>query len=168
MIGLSKELEGYMRTVKEINKQIEKEQDCVNQLYAQIISYEKSIERLKEEKEAAEKEETESFIDNWLNEHFGISNQQEARQKSIFIVFDKNANFVKIVTVGYGEKFHYVSPVEDEDTMEHWLRENKLYAHRASSFCDRNRNWYKLSFREQLENLCWEFDKNGKVKRTEW
>ena len=52
--------------------------------------------------------------------------------------------------------------------MEHWLRENKLYAHRASSFCDRNRNWYNLSFKEQLENLCWEFDKNGKLKKTQW
>lgn len=157
-----------MRTVKEIDKQIKKEQDCVNQLYAQIISYEKSIERLKEEKESAEKEEAELFVDNWLNEHFGIPDQKEARQKSIFIVFDENANFVKTVTVGYEEEFRYVSPVEDEDTMEHWLRENKLYAHRASSFCDRNRNWYNLSFREQLENLCWEFDKNGKLSRTEW
>lgn len=46
MIDLSKDLEGYMRTVKEIDKQIEKEQDCVNQLYAQINSYEKNIERL--------------------------------------------------------------------------------------------------------------------------
>lgn len=64
-----------MRTVKEIDKQIEKEQDCVNQLYAQINSYEKNIERLKEEKKAAEKEEAELFVDNWLNEHFGISNQ---------------------------------------------------------------------------------------------
>ena len=52
--------------------------------------------------------------------------------------------------------------------MEYWLRENKLYAHRASSFCDRNRNWYNLSFKEQLENLCWEFDKNGKLKKTQW
>ena len=108
------------------------------------------------------------IFDNWLNEHFGIQNQEEARQKSIFIVFDKNANFVKTVTTGYGEEFHYVSPVEDEDTMEYWLRKNKLYAHRASSFCDRNRNWYDLSFKAQLENLCWEFDKNGKLKKTQW
>lgn len=157
-----------MRTVKEIDNQIQKEHDYIVQLYAQINSYEHSIEHLKAERQTAEKKENEMFIDNWLNEHFGISSQKEVRQKSIFIVFDKNANFVKTITTGYGEEFHYVNPSEDKDTMEHWLRENKLYAHRASSFCDRNRNWYDLSFKEQLENLCWEFDKNGKLKKTQW
>lgn len=157
-----------MRTVKEIDKQIQKEHDYIVQLYAQINSYEQSMEHLKAERQAAEKEENEMFIDNWLNEHFGIQNQKEARQKSIFIVFDKNANFIKTVTVGYGEEFHYVSPVEYEDTMEHWLRKNKLYAHIASSFCDGNRSWYDLSFKEQLKNLGWEFDKNGKIKKAQW
>lgn len=83
-----------MRTVKEIDNQIQKEHNYIVQLYAQINSYEQS--------------------------------------------------------------------------MEHWLRKNKLYAHRASSFCDRNRSWYDLSFKKQLENLCWEFDKNGKLKKTQW
>lgn len=115
-----------MRTVKEIDKQIQKEHDCIVQLYAQINSYEQSVEYLKAERQDAEKKENEMFIDNWLNEHFGIQNQKEARQKSIFIVFDKNANFVKTVTTGYGEEFHYVSPVEDEDTMEYWLRIDKV------------------------------------------
>lgn len=146
-----------MRTAKEIDKQIQKEHDCVVQLYAQINAYEQSMEHLKAEQQAAEKKENELFIDNWLNEHFGISSQKEARQKSIFIVFDKNANFIKTITTGLGEEFHYVSSVEDDDTMEHWLKENKLYAHRASSFCDRNRSWYDLSFKEQLENLNWDW-----------
>ena len=79
-----------MRTVKEIDKQIQKEHDCIVQLYAQINSYEQSVEYLKAERQDAEKKENEMFIDNWLNEHFGIQNQKEARQKSIFIVFDKN------------------------------------------------------------------------------
>ena len=134
-----------MKTVKEIDKQIQKEHDYIVQLYAQINSYEQSVEHLKAERQDAEKKENEMFI-----------------------FFDKNANFVKTVTTGYGEDFRYVSPVEDEDTMEYWLRKNKLYAHRASSFCDRNRNWYDLSFKDQLENLCWEFDKNGKLKKTQW
>ena len=146
-----------MRTVKEIDKQIQKTNDCIVQLYAQINSYEQSVKHLKAERQDVEKKENEMFIDNWLSEHFGIQNQE-----------DKNANFVKTIATGYGEEFHYVSPSEDKDTMEHWLRENKLYAHRASSFCDRNRNWYDLSFKEQLENLCWEFDKNGKLKKTQW
>ena len=157
-----------MRTIKEIDEDIVKEYSYMNQLYAQINSYEQSIKHLKAERENVKKEEEKLFIDNWLNEHFGISSQKEARQKSIFIVFDKNANFVKTVTTGHGEEFLYVSPVEDEDTMEHWLRKNKLYEHRASSFCDRNRSWYDLSFKEQLENMCWEFGENGKLKKTQW
>ena len=36
-----------MRTVKEIDKQIQKEHDCIVQLYAQINSYEQSVEYLK-------------------------------------------------------------------------------------------------------------------------
>lgn len=60
------------------------------------------------------------------------------------------------------------SPVEDEDTMEHWLRENKLYAHRASSFCDRNRSWYSLPLKEQLKNIGWDFDETGKLIKTQW
>lgn len=73
-----------------------------------------------------------------------------------------------LVTTGYDEEFHYVSPVEDEDTMEHWLRENKLYAHRASSFCDRNRSWYSLPLKEQLKNIGWDFDETGKLIKTQW
>ena len=61
-----------MRTVNEIDKQIQKEHDHIVQLYAQINSYEQSMEHLKVERQAAEKKEDELFIDNWLNEHFGI------------------------------------------------------------------------------------------------
>lgn len=157
-----------MRTVKEIDKQMQIEHDYMSQLYAQIHAYEISMDHLKAEREAAEKVETEEFIDEWLNNHFGILNQKEARTKAIFIVFDKNATFVKTITTGYGEEFHYVSPVEDEDTLEHWLRENGLYAHRASSFCDRNRSWYDLSFKEQLESLLWDIDANGQLVKTQW
>ena len=94
------ERDNYMRTVKEIDKQIQKEHDYVVQLYAQIKSYEQSMEHLKAERQAAEKNEEKLFIDSWLNKNFGIQNQKEARQKSIFIVFDKNAYFVKNETVG--------------------------------------------------------------------
>lgn len=91
-----------MRTIKEIDEEIVREYGYMNQLYTQINSYEQSIKHLKAEREDAKKEEEKQFIDNWLNEHFGILNQKEARQKSIFIVFDKNANFVKTITTGYG------------------------------------------------------------------
>lgn len=156
------------KSVKELDKQIQKEHCIINHLYAQINAYERSLERLKNEREAAIKREDEAYIDEWFNIRFGISNQQEARTKSIHIVFDENGNFVKTVTTGYDEEFHYVSPVEDEDTMEHWLRENKLYAHRASSFCDRNRSWYSLPLKEQLKNIGWDFDETGKLIKTQW
>ena len=112
----------------------------------------KTIKEIDEQENSKMKKENQ-FIDNWLNKHFGISNQKEAREKAIFIVFDNYANFVKIITTDYGNN---------------WLKSNKLYAHRASSFCGRNRDWYDLSFKEQLESLCWEFDKNGKLKNTKW
>lgn len=157
-----------MRTVKEIDKQLQKEHDCIVQLHAQIKAYNETIEHLKMERKVAEEEELKVYIDKWLNEKFGIENQLEARNKSIFIVFDKKANFVKTVTTGYEEEFHYVSPIEDRDSLEYWLKKNKLYAHRSSSFCGRNYAWYQKSLREQLEDLCWEFDKNGKLSKTQW
>lgn len=157
-----------MRTIEEINAQIEKEYNDMNELYSQINVYEQKIRLLKAEREDIKKEEEKLFIDKWFNKQFGILNQKEARQKSIFIVFDKNGELVKTVTTGYGEEFHYVSPEEDKDTLAHWLRENKLYAHRASSFCDRNRAWYNLPLKEQLEYLGWEFDENGELRKTQW
>lgn len=156
-----------MRTVKEIDKQLQEEHDCMVKLYAQINAYEESMERLKKELKVAEEEELKIYIDNWLNEKFGIKSQKEARS-GVFVVFDKEANFVKTVTCGIGADFHYVSPADDKETMEYWLKKNKLYAHAASSFCDRNYAWYQKSFKEQLENLCWEFDKNGKLCKTQW
>ena len=55
-----------MRTVKEIDKQIQKENDYIVQLYAQIYSYEQSVEHLKAERQDVEKKENKMFIDNWL------------------------------------------------------------------------------------------------------
>ena len=142
-----------MRTVKELDLQIQKEHDIIVQLYAQIEAHENSMKRLEAEKDVAKEVEDQKFIDNWLNEHFGIPSQMAARQKSIFIVFDKNANFVKTITTGAGEDFLYDGPADDEDTLEYWLKENKLYAHRASSFCEKNRSWYDLSLKEQRQLL---------------
>lgn len=156
-----------MRTVAEIDKQIQMEHDYMVKLYAQVNAYEESIEHLKKERKKAEENELNVYIDNWLSEKFGIKSQKEARG-NVFIVFDKEGNFIKTVTCGYDADFHYVSPVEDKETMEYWLKKNKLYAHNASSFCNRNYNWYQKSFKAQLENLCWEFDKNGKLSKTQW
>lgn len=157
-----------MKTVQEIEEQLREERDHVSQLYAQVSVCEKHMEQLKSEIEIAKNEDEQSFIDEWLRNHFGIASQAAARKKSLFIVFDKKADFIKTVATGYGEKFQYVSPAENEDTLEHWLRDNRLYAHRAASFCGRDRSWYDLSLKEQLESLEWCFDENGMLESTQW
>lgn len=157
-----------MRTVQEIEEQLREERDHVSQLYAQVSVCEKHMELLKSEIEIAKNEDEQSFIDEWLRNHFGIASQAAARKKFLFIVFDKKADFIKTVATGYGEKFQYVSPAENEDTLEHWLRDNRLYAHRAASFCGRDRSWYDLSLKEQLESLEWCFDENGMLESTQW
>lgn len=156
-----------MRTVKEIDEQLQKEHSYMVQLYAQINAYEESMERLKKERKAAEENELEAFIDEWLMKTFGINGKAEAR-RGRFIVFDKYGNYVKTVTTGQGTEFHYVGDCDEEGTLENWLKKNKLYAHNASSFCCRNRQWYDKSLTEQLENLGWLFDKNGKLSKTQW
>ena len=158
--------------VEKINEQIRKENEAIAKLYSQIWEHQEAIARLESERESIvlsvlPDDET-SFIDNWLNEHFGISSQKEARSKSIFIVFDKTANFVRTVLTGLGTEFRYASPSEDETTLDHWLKKNKLYAHSASSFCGRNRVWYDWSLKAQLENLGWEFDEAGQLTNTAW
>lgn len=155
--------------VEKINEQIRKENEAIAKLYSQIWKHQEAIARLESERESMLSVLTDSEIDNWLNEHFGISSQKEARSKSMFIVFDKKANFVRAVVTGLGAEFRYVSSSEeDEDTLDHWLRENKLYAENTSSFCGRDRAWYDCSLKAQLENLGWEFDEAGQLTNTAW
>lgn len=156
-----------MRKSDVIFENIKKEEDCITTLYAALNEHQKAVESLKDEYLVAQADESEKYIDDWLKSTFGIPNQMEARKNSIFIVFDQKANFVKTVTVGCGQEFEYTSPADEEDTLEHWLRKNQLYAHRASSFCDRNEDWYKWSLKRQLENLGWKFS-GGKLSETEW
>lgn len=92
----SKELRGARKAplferssmkIEEINKQIQKENETIAKLYSQIWEYQEAITRLKSERESiifALPDDETSFIDNWLNEHFGISSQKAARLKSIF------------------------------------------------------------------------------------
>ena len=146
-----------MKESERILEKLKKEENCITMLYAALSDHQKAIKSLEKEYLASQDAEHENDIDAWLKSTFGIPNQMEARKNSIFIVFDQNANFVKTVTVGYGQEFEYTSPADEEDTLEQWLRENQLYAHRASSFCNRNENWYKWSLKRQLENLGWKF-----------
>ena len=157
--------------IEEINKQIQKENETIAELYSQIWKHQEAIACLESERESmlsVSPDSETSFIDNWLNEHFGISSQKEARSKSMFIVFDKKANFVRTVLTGLGTEFRYASPSEDETTLDHCVKKNKLYAHSASAFCGRDRAWYDCSLKAQLENLGWEFDEAGQLINTAW
>lgn len=156
-----------MRTTKEIDEQIQEENDQIRRLYAQINLYEESISRLKKERKIAEEEELNIYIDQWLDKNFGIRNQKEA-ENGKFIVFDKEGRFIKTVSCGLDADFHYVSPANEKGTFEYWLKKNRLYAQAACSFCNRSFEWYQKSFREQLENLGWEFTTDGKVRKTQW
>ena len=66
-----------MRTVKEIDNQIQKEHDYIVQLYAQINSYEQSMEHLKAERQTAEKKE---------NEMFQVRRKQDRNQSLLFLI----------------------------------------------------------------------------------
>lgn len=157
-----------MGKIQKIDEQIQKERDFIAKMNAQINVSNIKIKNLKKERKIAEEEELDAYIDNWLNEKFNIRNQKAAR-RDMYIVFDAEANFIKTVTCGTGGDFHYISPAKIKGTMEHWLKNNKLYAHCAASFCcRRDYDWYQKSLKEQLENLCWEFDEDGKLCNTAW
>ncbi|MGN0513063.1 MAG: hypothetical protein ACI4GD_02200 [Lachnospiraceae bacterium] len=156
-----------IRSVAEIDRQIQEEHDHMIQLYAQIHAYETSIEHLNQERKVAEAEELNSYIDNWLNQKFGIKSQKDARN-GMYIVFDSEANYIRTVACGRGKEFHYISPADNEGSFAYWLRKYTFYAHSASSFCGRSYTWYQKSFKEQLESLCWEFDEYGKLTKTQW
>ena len=79
----------------------------------------------------------------------------------MFIIFDKNATFVKVIN--YKEKYDYI-----DDCSEKELKPYKLYGHCLSAFRNREAYWYEMSLREQLENLCWNFTKSGVLKNTAW
>lgn len=155
-----------MRTTKEIQKQIDKEHNLIVKLYSQINAYEENMKCLKNEYVKAKEKEDEEFIDNWFNEHFKIPNQASVKYRLVFIVFDEYANFVKVAIPE--RDFHGVVPEEKEGTLKYWLKENNMYALFASAFCDRRRNWYNLSFKEQLKNLGWKFDSAGKITKSDW
>ena len=161
-----------MRDLKEIQKEIDIERKKMNDYYVQAKYSEEAIDRLEKEwkkaKEQEDKINKENIINNYLLNKFGIKGGQVEAKNNLFIVFDKECNIIKIVKCGYGEEFHYVSPDTDKDTLEFWLRKNKYYAHSASSFCDRNLNFYQMTFKEQLNILGWEFDNDGSLKKTQW
>ena len=77
-----------MRTVKEIDKQIQKEHDCVVQLYAQINAYEQSMEHLKAEQQAAEKKKMNcSLIIGLMNiSEFQARRKQDRNQSLLFLI----------------------------------------------------------------------------------
>lgn len=143
----------------------------MNNAYVQARNHQESMERLERERKILIKEQEEKTldlaIDAFLDSSFGIENQKEARAGK-YVVFDKECNVIKTVACGNfdGADFNYVSG--DGDSLENWLKENKLYAHSCSSFLGRSLGWYNMTFKEQLKNLMWEFSASGELKKTQW
>ena len=160
-----------MKTIAEINNLIEKEKSYINSAYVQAKAHQEAMERLERERKSIIKEQEEKtlnlVIDVFLDNSFGIKSQAEARAGR-YVVFDKECNIIKTVTCGKfdGTDFKYVSG--EGNSLENWLRENKLYAHSCSSFLGRSLDWYNMTFKEQLKNLMWEFNTSGELKKTQW
>lgn len=160
-----------MKTLIELNNAIEEEKKHMNDAYVQARGYQESMERLERERKVLIKEQEEKtlnlVIDEFLNINFGIKNQVAARAGK-YVVFDKECNIIKTVTCGNTEEtdFKYISG--EGDSLENWLRDNKLYAHSCSSFLGRSLGWYNMTFKEQLKNLMWEFNTSGELKKTQW
>lgn len=156
-----------MSSLDRMDEQIKESCERLKNLREQARVCEEKIEQLKRMRQMTEERHMDAFIDNWLNKKFGIPNQRVAKN-GIFLVFDEDGRFIKTVSCGYGADFHHVGPAKDKDTLEHWLKKNKLYAQSASSFCSRSYVWYQMTFREQLENLFWEFGQDGKLISRAW
>ena len=106
---------------------------------------------------AVENEFTE--LKNDFFKQYGIENEINARKEKYFI-FTKKGKFIKTVDVK--------KDFESFQQFEEWLKKEKVYAHNASSFCNRSKEWYNMSFKEQLKNLTWNFDKKGVLMETSW
>ena len=161
------EMEDIMSRLNDYDEQIKITQAYITETREKLQACEEHVEWLKEQRKIAEEEENKIVVDDWFNK-YGILNQKEAREKSIFIVFDKFGNYIRTARVGLEEEFRYVGPVEYQGTLEYWLRENKLYAHNASSFCDRDIKWYTMSLLEQLKMLSWDVNAQGQLTKTQW
>lgn len=143
----SKELkmEIYQENIKIENSKME-----AKRLQIEINKKLKLLESIeKQERDEKEKE----FINQFLN---GL----EEKRNDIYIVFNKQTKFIK--SINMREEFKYT------DEMEKWLKKEKLYAHNLSSFYDRSLAWYDMTLAKQLENLSWEFSKNGNLINTNW
>ena len=160
-----------MRSVKEIDDLINEEKKYINDAFVQAKMHQESMERLERERKIAIQKADERTlnlcIDSFLSSTFGIECQAEARTGR-YVVFDKACNIIKTVTCGNydGTDFYYVSG--EDDSLEKWLKDNKLYAHSCSSFLGRSASWYAMAFKDQLKNLMWEFDTNGGLMKTQW
>lgn len=158
--------------MQDIKKQLEMKKAALEKIYDQQYTLEKEIKGIEVQLdlEIRKKVERERKVaaDTYLSKQFGIQSEETARD-SIYIVFNIDAIFMKTVTCKNNSvaDFYYISG-EMDSCLETWLIQNKLYAHCASSFCSRHKEWYQKTFRYQLENLGWEFDKNGRLKGVKW
>jgi hypothetical protein len=149
-VDIEKNIKTKNRKIEEMRKEI-----CILS-----IEVENDNKLLKSTKEQERENKEIDFFKSIGVEDFN-SNDVESNQKvnDMFIVFTKKAEFVRVTNPGEFQNF---------SEFENWLKKEKLYGHRLSSFCSRHYEWYDWSLREKLENLCWEFTKSGNLKGTSW
>lgn len=164
--------ESAVRDIKEIQEEIDAEREKLNGFYRLARDSAEAIGMLEREWVLAKgelgKKPQEEAADKFLFDRFGIEGGQKEAKENLFIVFDKRGSFIRTAACGPGKEFHHVSPADDKGTLKHWLMANKYYAHNACSFCGRDSGFYRMAFREQLENLGWEFGQGGTLVKTQW
>ena len=74
---------------------------------------------------------------------------------SKWIVFNNKGKRIKTVILKHKSNLLY----EEIEPFEAGLKQQGLYAHRAE--CFKRDDFKGISFREQLECLCWKFNDNG-------
>ena len=142
--------------------------------------YEKDLEKKKEEAYQREVQRcSDAFL---LSVGFDLEKHNTEIKKNqalgiTWLIFDKYGNVRGLKTSGgglmerHGIKcdFRYVSSDDkkDPETMENWLRKNRLYGHQLSSFTNRHPDFYKKNLLEKLETLDWEIE-NGEILNTAW
>lgn len=142
---------------------------------AECKDYENEQSRLQKEKE---QQLSNAFLDN-----VGFNISQYKTEKALnqaishaWVIFDKKGH-IKGLKICGGEllerdgikcDFRYVIGEKDDlETLDNWLRENKLYGHALSSFTDRNPEFYKLDMLYKLHNLGWKVE-NNRLVNTNW
>jgi len=142
---LSNKLNNEVEEMEKELREIEKRETLLK------IILDKKREELKKQKESDRDIIEKKFTKNVLS--------LENVDRDVYITFDIKANYKGNINL---KDFN-----NNMSELEKWLKEQKIYAHSASSFRNRSIQWYNMSLLEQLKNLCWEV-KGDKLVGLDW